>query len=195
MPGSVGQEQLLWVPSSSSLLWGCQPGLRKAWPGWRKHFQDGSITWRWLVHWFLATWPLCGSLGVLMPRPLASPRARWGRGRREEEKAEVAVSLWTVAPLHFHTVPLVILISLCNVTETTERQRSEHQEGKTTEAHLGASCTVTMEGFLPSYCPPPLPCKTGWYVRQRSSLVFFSKEQISHKAWWSWIFHKSVSTV
>lgn len=89
MPGSMGQEQLPWVPSSSGLLWECQPGLRKAWPGWRKHFQDGSITWHWLVHWSLATWPLCGSLGVLMPRPLAALRAGWGRGRREEEEAKL----------------------------------------------------------------------------------------------------------
>ena len=70
----------------------------------------------------------------------------------------------------------------CNVTETTERQRSDHREGRTTEAHLGASCPATVEGLLPSYCPPPLPCKTQRYIRQRWSLVFFLKGQISHKA-------------
>ena len=40
----------------------------------------------------------------------------------------------------------------------------------------------------------PFPVR-GRYIRQRLSLVFSLKGQISHKAWWSWIFHKSSSTV
>ena len=63
----------------------------------------------------------------------------------------------------------------CNVTEMTERQRSEHREGRTTEARLGASCPTAMEGLLPSYCPPPLPCKRA--IRKTEAVIGFFLER------------------
>lgn len=173
IPGSVGQEQLLWLPSSSSLLWGVGQGSAKPGQGGRKHFQDGSIAWHWLAHRFLATGPLCGSSGVHMPRPLASPGARWGRDRRGEGKTKQKLQC-----LYEQLHPFIATLSRrssCNVTETTERQRSEHREGRTTEARLGASCPTTMEGLLPSYCPPPLPCKRA--IRKTEAVIGFFLER------------------
>lgn len=164
----MGQEQLPWVPSSLRSLVGMSARAPEGLAGGRgsifRMAQSHGIGW--------SIDPLPRGLSVAPW--VSSCHSHWLPSEQDEggvweEEAKAAVSLWTAAPLHFHTVPLAILISPCNVTETTERQRSEHQR-KPTEAHLGASCPVTMEGFLP-HCPLSLPRKTGRYIRQRLSLV------------------------
>ena len=96
-----------------------------------------------------------------------------GRDRRGEGKTKRKLQC-----LYEQLHPFIATLSRrssCNVTETTERQRSEHREGRTTEARLGASCPTTMEGLLPSYCPPPLPCKRA--IRKTEAVIGFFLER------------------